>query len=270
MRRRRFFMKAIFPTYLIKQHAKKGMKSKFSTAFLITFIPAVIVSVLAALVISFLPGSENTVTILLSGNAEAMESVIYNFTMAVSAFGALFGFLNIGSIGATLDMIRGKSVKIRDLFKYYDKWYVAAAYPFCTFLYTCIMDAITAIAPASGVLNMVVSALVFLLEIAFFVLQWKLMFFEFVLADSDCANIKEAFKKAWKMSGVHTWVNSWILSVSFFLWFLLSALTGGIALIYVYPYVMFASAALYDLNVIHTQKKTQENAEDVTDDITEE
>ncbi len=241
-------MKPLFPTYIIKQHAKQGMRKSFFKALAVTMLPAFVVSIVAITVMCFTPGFENTLKLLATADIEALDTVFYNFTLAVSALMVVFAFLNVGSMKVTLDMIRGKDVKIRDVFKLYDKWYVAAIYPFITFIYTYGVNELAKMAQASGADAMAMTVVVGVFDIIFYVISFKLIFVEYALADNDCKSFKDAVVKAWRMTGITTIANNLVLMFSFMLWYLLVMFTGGIAMFYVYPYLMFSVAALYDLN----------------------
>lgn len=241
-------MKPLFPTYIIKQHAKQGMRKGFLKAFAVTMLPAVIVSIVAITVMCFTPGFENTLKLLAKADIEALDGVFYNFTLAVSALLVIFAFLNVGSMKVTLDMIRGKDVKIRDIFKLYDKWYIASIYPFVTFIYTYGVNELVKMAQASGADAMVTDVVVGIFDIIFYLISFKLLFFKYVLADNECKSFKASLVTAWRMTGLTTILNNFVLMFSFILWYILVMFTGGIAMFYVYPYLMFSVAALYDLN----------------------
>lgn len=242
-------MKPIFSTYIIKKRAKEGMRRGFFKALAVTFIPALIISTVACGIMMMLPGAENTADLILSGNIEKLETVFDNFSMATGLLGALFAFLSIGSAGATLDMIRGKEVKVRNVFRYYGKWYIAVIYPLCTFAYTYLSEYVSSYLTATGVSDVTVGIISGIFNAAAYVVSLKLMFFEYALSDCECSDIKKAFSEAWSMTGITTVANSITLAFSFLLWAVGVTVTGGVLLIYVYPYLAFSRAALYDLNL---------------------
>lgn len=242
-------MKPIFSTYIIKKRAKEGMRRGFLKAFAVTFVPVVVITLIVCGIMMTLPGAENTADLILSGNIDKLETVFDNFSMATGLLGALFAFLSIGSAGATLDMIRGKEVKVRNVFRYYGKWYIAVIYPLCSFAYSYLSEYVSSYLTATGVSDVTVGIISGIFNAVAYVVALKLMFFEYALSDCECANIKKAFSVSWKMTGITTVANSITLAFSFFLWIVGVTVTGGVLMVYVYPYLAFSRAALYDLNL---------------------
>lgn len=242
-------MKPIFPSYLIKQNAKKSMRRSLLMALAITLVPALVVCVIAAALLCLAPGAENTWVLLTQADLDSLNPVMENLMLSTSALSVVFAFLSIGSKRCVLDMIRGNKVKFKDLFRYYYKWYIAAIYPLAT---TCYSYAVTFLAKRAltiGMNSTAVNIVETIADVVYFVVTYKLIWFEYFLADNDCENLKDTVKKAWKMTAVGNIVNYFALICSFILWFFVSAFTGGLALIYVYPYMMFSQAMLYEMNI---------------------
>lgn len=241
-------MKPLFPTHIIKQHAKQGMNTNFFKALAITMLPALIISAIATVIMLAIPAARSNIELLMSSDPAKVEGATYSLTLVISPLMVLFSFLEVGAAGAALDMIRGKEVKVKNIFRYFDKWYITAVFPLFTFLTSYGTGELATWAEKAGADKTMVMILLGLCDIISLIISMKLIFLNYTLADSDCKSLKEAIKTAWKMTGITTIVNNYILVLSFFLWYILIAFTCGMAMFYVYPYVMFSLAALYDLN----------------------
>ncbi len=243
-------MKPIFPSYLIKQNAKKAMRGNFPMALAITAVPALVVCVIAAALLCLAPGAENTWALITQTNSDldSLNPVVQNLMLSTSALSIVFAFLSIGSKRTVLDMIRGKKVKFANIFRYYYNWYIAAIYPLVTTCYSYAANYLAEKCLSAGMNAVGVEIVATIADVVYFVVTYKLIWFEFYLADNDCKNFKDALQSAWKKTSVGNIVNYFALICSFILWFFVSALTGGLALLYVYPYMVFSQAMLYEMN----------------------
>ena len=248
-------MKPVFPTYILKKRAKEAMQGKFLKALAVSALPILVVLLCTILVMAFVPGAQDAFNLAVNGKFETYEeramyfdSVIDISTTAVSLFSAVFAFLSVGAQRLFLDMLRGKEVKLGNIFCFYGKWYIAFIYPAASaaasFLITYMLDGLL----ASGISSDAVIMLSWILQIAIYFVAAKLIFVEIILADTDCKNIVTAVKASWKMVGWNTVINFVMLIFSFIGWVILSAFTGGILLIYVIPYMSLSIAALYEEN----------------------
>ncbi len=267
-------MKPFFPARIIKNHAKAAMKGKFFKAFAICVVPSVIILAVTALVFLLMPGAVDSVNLIFSGNFESLEArmeymnlVMNNYTWALNLISVLFSFLSLGASKLCLDLLRGKEVKIRGVFSYYNKWYIAILYPALSLLVSFTLSEMTTLLSDSGLSFEVVSVISLVGEFMYLIFTFKFMFVEYALADNDAEDFIGAVKASWNMVGINTVMNSILLALSFFGWFILSAMTGGIALIYVLPYLILASAALYEANRLYVQNMNNQPSEADSDNL---
>lgn len=248
-------MKPVFPTYILKKRAKAAMQGRFLKALAIAAIPLLTVLLCTVLILAFMPGAQDAFNLAINGKFESYEERVMYFdsvmnisTTAVSLFSAVFAFLSVGAQRLFLAMLRGKEVKVGNIFCFYGKWYIASVYPAASaaaaFLITYMLDVLL----SSGMNTDAVMLLSWALQLAIYFVAAKLMFVEFILADTDCRNILAAVKASWKMVGWNTVINFVTLALSFIGWVILSAFTGGLLLVYVIPYMSLAIAALYEEN----------------------
>ncbi|MBR5535288.1 MAG: hypothetical protein IKU60_01435, partial [Clostridia bacterium] len=223
------------------------MRGRFFKALLVSVLPSVIIAGCALLMFFFVPGMRHSLDLILSGSFESLEArrvyfntVIENYANTVSIIMILFSFLNVGSVRLMLDMLRGRDVKIRNIFSYYNKWYITIICPALSFALTWALSYMLEALMVSGADEAMVSALSWVLQIGVYFITFKLMFVDFILADTNCESFKSAITKSWNMVGWNTAINLVVLVFSFFGWFILSALTAGVAFIYMTPYMMIA------------------------------
>ncbi|MBQ8541409.1 MAG: hypothetical protein IJ435_08055 [Clostridia bacterium] len=248
-------MKPVFPTYILKRRAKAAMQGRFFKALAIAAVPLLTVLLCTALVLAFMPGAKDAFNLAINGKFETYEERVMYFdsvmnisTTAVSLFSAVFAFLSVGAQRLFLDMLRGKDAVVKNIFCFYDKWYIAAVYPVASAAAALLITYILDFLLASGMNTDAVMLLSWALQLAVYFIAAKLMFVEFILADTDCKNVLAAMKASWKMVGWNTAVNFVTLALSFVGWIILSAFTGGLLLIYVIPYMSLSIAALYEEN----------------------
>lgn len=92
---------------------------------------------------------------------------------------------------------------------------------------------------------------------AFFTLLWSLLLVipgiiktysysmaQYILADNPELTARQALKESKRITKGHKW-ELFVLQISFFMWYLLSLITFGIALIYVAPYISATTANFY-------------------------
>ncbi len=247
-------MRQAFSSYIIKRRAREAMRGRFFTAFWAAVIPMAVVTLAAVLVFSLIPGANETFEPMLNGQFASIEerelyfnSVADICMQCVNLFSALFAFLSVGAQRLFLDMIRGKEVKIRNVFRYFNKWHIAIIYPALTAAVVTLIREVLDMLLASGVNYEVVTLLAWVIQLALYFVACKLMFFELALADNDCTSFIDAAKASWRMVGWSTVVNSVILLLSFIGWVLAAAFTAGIAFLYLMPYMGLALAAFYEM-----------------------
>ncbi len=247
-------MKPLFPTYIIKKHARAAMQGKLFKAFFIAVIPAAVVLLMAFALYLFMPGVKSSFELALNGSFVSvderiayLESVMQNFMWAIDLLVALFAFLSTGASKLFLDMVRGKDFKIRDIFCFYNKWYIASIYPVLTLAVSFGANkALLYLTKVAG--EQVASVCVLAFNIATLVVGFKLMFIDYCLAENGCTSFIGAARASWKMVGFNTAANSVILAFSFIGWMFASAFTCGILLVYVLPYLSLSLATLYEAN----------------------
>ena len=264
-------MKPLFPTYILKRHAKAAMRGRFFKAFVAAVAPMLCVTLCTILVMAFVPEAKASFDLVINGKFDSYDarSVYFDTLMnisssAMSLFFVIFAFISVGAQKLLLDLLRGKEVKIKNILCFYDKWYIAAIYPALsaalTFLLTNLLDGLI----ASGANADFVVMLSWVFQIIIYFLAAKFMFVDIILADTECKNVIHAMKASWKMVGWNTVINVVILSISFIGWIFLSAFTMGLTLIYLLPYMSLSVAALYEANRKFTEKTVQD--EEISND----
>lgn len=249
-------MKPSFPTYIIKRRAKLAMKGRFFKAFFAAVVPVFVVSAVSALIILLVPGAGDALGMAVNGQFESFEAreIYMNnvkniYIDCIGLVAALFSFLSVGAQRMFLDMLRGKEAEIKNLFRYFNKWHIAIIYPALQAVVTYIIRGMLDSLLNAGMNTGAVTLLAWVIQLALYFVSAKLMFFELALAECDCTSFMKAAKASWRMVGVNTVVNMITLFVSFILWFIASVFTGGVALIYLMPYMSLSIAVLYDENV---------------------
>lgn len=261
-------MKPVFPTYILKLHAKRSMRGRIFKVLAVNLIPLLIMGVIMTIAMGYMPGGYDSFKLMVNGNFASqearmayMDDVFTNILYMQNALSILFAFLSVGCVKVNLDIIRGKEFKIKDVFCYYDKWYIALVYPLATLVIVSIISGGLSLLEAAGLNSDMVSVIAWVLNIALYIVQLKLIFVYYTLADINCENVWQAVKTAWNMTGTHTVVNDIILAFSFIGWFVLGIITSGIALIYAYPYYQLSVAALYEANVRYNEQKKNSESE---------
>ena len=250
----KIYMKPVFPSYIIKRRAKAALKGRVFKAFAIAVLPSAVVVLLSALMFWFMPGVKESFELAVSGSFSSLEaretylsSIMDNCMWATNLLLALFSFLTVGSAKLCLDMVRGKDVKVRDIFCFYDKWYIAAIYPALNLIVSFLWSKLYSVLEA-GIPQAVLSVVALAVDVAILVVGFKLMFIDYALADNDCKSFIRAVKTSWHLVGFNTVLNSVMLTFSFLGWAFFSAVTCGIAAIYMLPYFNLAAATLYEAN----------------------
>lgn len=259
-------MKPLFPTYIIKLHAKKAMLGKFFKVMTCCILPEIIILAFMAIIVLLVPGAGKSIALITTGYFDSMRErleyqqiVFGNLINTLNAVSVLFAFLSVGAQRVCLDALRGRKVKIKQLFQFYDKWYVALVFPLCTLALSFGIE--YAVKLLSEVItNEVALGIIGDLGTAFYyIICIKLFLFNIALADNGCTSLKKAFLSAWKMTGINTILNLMLLSFSFIGWFIISMFTG-IAFLYAYPYFMVCVVALYEANVQYNKAKEENSA----------
>lgn len=261
-------MKPLFPTYVLKKHAKAAMRGNFFKAFAAAVTPLLCVTLCTVLVMAFVPEANEAFDLAINGKFDSYDERVMYFdnlmnisTSAMSMFLAIFAFLTVGAQKLFLDLLRGKEVKVKNIFCFYDKWYIAAIYPVLsaavTFFITYLLDSLI----AAGANTDFVAMLSWVFQIIIYFLAAKFMFVEIILADTECKNVIHAMKTSWKMVGWNTAVNFVMLLISFIGWVFISAFTMGLTFIYLLPYMSLSVAALYEANRRFNEKTLQNETE---------
>lgn len=247
-------MKSVYPPAAFKLYAQKAMQGKFLKSLAAAFIPALIISAVAVLLV-FITPAKDAINLLGSGmfqsSEEQMQYVMklsVRLVYGLNLINLLFYFLNVGAEKLCLDIVRGKEAKVTKIFSFYDKWYIALIWPMISFLLSLGMDVGLEYMDNIGANAIAVTALVYICQLALIFLNIKTAFLPYTLADTGCTSFKKAFVLSFKMTGWKTIGNLFLLYISFFGWFLLVAFTG-FAIIYVYPYLKISTAALYNVAI---------------------
>lgn len=258
-------MKVVISTYVIKEHAKRAMRGRFFTALCACLVPALVIVTIAAAIIYSIPGAVDSFELMLTGDfasgqaQEEYQAMLMNDVMyCLEIVTALFTFLLIGGERVCLDMVRGKKeVKVRRVFAFYDKWYIAIIMPLATFSLSFGANVLMDSLPALGVNSLVTEVVGSVASILILILSIKLCYFNLALADTNCDNFITALKKSWKITDLRMIANTIVLMFSFIGWAFMCALTGGVLFIYVYPYAKLSLATLYDVAVRGMENKEQ-------------
>lgn len=252
-------MKTVFPPAIFKIHANKSMQGNFFKAVAASLLPALIISAVA-IVLVLIPPVSSAINLYSQGmfnnSAEQMQylnDIMSKLLYGINLITVLFYFLIIGGEKVCLDIVRGRKTKIRNIFSFYDKWYVALIWPAISLALSFGFDFALACLENMGVNSAVVSVMASVCQVVVLVLSIKTLFLPYTLADTSC-NFKKAFSRSWKLINFKTAVNIFLLYISFIGWFLLVALTG-FAFVYVYPYFKLSVASLY-IAAVNTQKES--------------
>lgn len=247
----------IFPSFVIKRHAKLSMRGNFFKALGASMLPALIISLIAVIVM-LLPPVSNVINLSVKGMFEnSQEQMLYSVDMiskllyGVNLLLALFYFLIIGGEKINLDIVRGKKAKLKTMFAFYDKWYIACIWPVLTLLLSIGGDMAISAVEKSAVHPVGLEVFVWVWQLVTLIISVKTMFIPYVLADSECKSFTKAFLKSWKLVNIRTMVSIFLLYISFIGWFVLVFFTG-FAIIYVYPYLRLSMATIYHLTVTNT------------------
>lgn len=238
------------PIYALKLDAMRGMRGNMFKALYACVMPAIIISIVASVILSFVPGAMDSVQLIITGvfdSAEAQRSylidVMNTLTNAVQLVNVLFCFLNIGGSFMLLGMIRGKKVGYKNLFAFFPQWLMAAVYALINFAISFVLG----FAREQAVLRFGTAdwiTLAYYLMLLFILL--KFFFVPYILADEKCKNPIRAIKKSWTMVSLKTMGNIIMLALSFIGWVALAMFTFGASLIFAVPYMRLAGAALYE------------------------
>lgn len=246
-------MKPLFPSYMLKGHAKKAMYGNFLKAAAIVMIPPLVIIAVSLLLFNFVPGFKAAFEVTLSGSFESAQarmeyinSLFGKYIWAVQLINVLFAFLSIGAVNLMLGLLRGKEVRIRNIFKFYEKWYIAAIYPALSLLVTVAADKLLEALESAAIGEAYVYFAYLAIEILFMLISFKLMFFEYALCDNGCTDFAGAVKTSWRMTGLNTFFSALTLAVSFIGWLVLALMTAGFLFIYLLPYMTLSFAALYE------------------------
>lgn len=132
--------------------------------------------------------------------------------------------LTIGLYKYVLDITRGKKFDVMDLFNSYKK--------------------VLMIVAASILMSIIVSVGLILLIVPGIIAALALAMTYYIIADGEEDPI-EALKKSNEMMKGYKW-DYFVFTLSFIGWILLACITLGIALIWIYPYMIVAFALYYD------------------------
>ncbi len=263
-------MKPLFPTYLIKRRAKEAMRGKFFKAFAVVFTELLLVVLIGIGVYFLMPGMKRSFGLVLSGAFPSLEArqmymseLMENYQMGTIVITLLFSFVSVGVIKQLLNLIRGREVRVRDVFCYYNKWYVALIYPMVSYLSGWLLSYLIFFAEKAGMSQIAVNFSAIAADVVLMIVSYKLIFLNYALADNDCSDFIGAVKKAWRMVGFNTAINFIWLGLSFLGWLLLSVVGIFLPLLYVLPYMSVATAVLYEMNKEHYEAQGEANVTDV-------
>lgn len=245
-------MSRVFPPIAIKMHAKRMMRGRFRVCAGATIIPALIVTAVFAMLL-FIPQVREAIELITTGSFESEEAQMEFMMKVFSAlvYGlylitAFFNFLSIGGTKVCLDVVRGKEAKLRNIFLFYDKWYVALIMPLITTAISIGADEVTIRLGETGLNGFVAEVLLFHLQLLLFFISLKTAFVPCALADNGCKSFWQALKTSWRMTNFKTMVSLFLLYISFIGWYFLIGLTMGLVSIYVIPYFEVSAATLYE------------------------
>ena len=251
-------MSRVFQPYQIKYHAKKAMRGNFLKALGGVGLPTVIITALSLCVL-FIPAVRESLEVILSGSfasseaqADYISEVYSNLIYTTSLVLALFNFLIIGGESICLDIVKGKETSVKNIFRFYDRWYIALVWPLVTFLLGFGADELLEYMYNANVNEYLIEIFVFVYELAILFITFKTVFIPQALADGECKNFFDAFKTSWKLTNFKTILSIFLLYISFIGWFLI-IMFAFFPIIYVYPYLRMCMATLYQ-----TVKETAE------------
>lgn len=246
-------MKPVFSSYILKRRAKEAMRGQLFRAFTIAVLPMLIVTLATVVVLGLIPDAREAFELAVNGQFETKEARVLYFDdvmticmRCVNLLSALFAFLAVGAQSLFLDMLRGKEVKIKGVFRYFNRWHVALIYPGLTVAVTAAAEKMTDMLTASGMDANTVMAVAWILQLVIYFVAFRLMFVELALADGDCKSFADAVKVSWRITGVNTFVSFASLVLSFFGWVVAATFTAGMAFVYLIPYAELSIAALYE------------------------
>lgn len=247
-------MNKYVPSYLIKLHARNTLKGNFLKAFCAVVTEAVILLGLSALIIAFMPGGFDHFRLMIQGTFSSMEEqimyqadVINMFTGVMNLVSILFAFVSVGCCGMFLGIIRRKKVEFKNVFAYYNQWYIALIYPLAVGAVTYIIGLLTKALNSVGLPDAVLMLVTTMADCTIIFITFKMVFVNYALSDNGCTSVVEAVKTSWNLTNGKTFVNLFALIFSFAGWFFLSMFTMGIAMIYALPYIQASLATLYDM-----------------------
>ncbi len=258
-------MTPIFPSFIVKRHAKMAMRGKFFKTLGATMLPALIVSLISVILI-FIPPVYDAVSLYARGTFANVEEqtlysveIINNLIYGVILLVALFYFLVIGGEKVCLDIIRGKETKVSKIFMFYEKWYIACIWPAISLLLTIVADVVISFMEKSNAPILGIEVFLWVWQLINLIISAKTMFIPYILADNNCESFIKAFIKSWKMVDLRCVVSIFLLYMSFIGWFVLIFFTG-FAIVYVYPYFKLSMATLYHLTLTGAKQEqtTQE------------
>lgn len=253
-------MKSVYPPAAFKLYAQKAMQGKFLKSVAAAFIPQLIITAVAALLILITP-AKDAISLFGSGIFQSSDEQMHylmelslRLVYGLNLINALFYFLNVGGERLCLDIARKKEAKISKIFTFYDKWYIALIWPMTSFILSAGVNMGLEYMDNIGVNAIFVSLTMYTCQLALIFLNIKTFFLPYTLADTGCSSFKKAFVLSFKLTGRKTIGNLFLLYISFFGWFLLVAVTG-FAIIYVYPYLKISTAALYNAAINEYSKE---------------
>lgn len=245
-------MNRIIQPIFLKFHARRAMQGNFFKTLFASMIPALIMTGVM-LAIMLVPSVQNSVKMVTNGIFETSEAqqlytinVLNNLLYGVNLVSVLFYFLTIGVKKFCLNQALGKEAKIKDVFSFYDKWYVALIYPLFTLAVCFGLDRLLILGGDLPVAEaFVIELIVMAVQLGLFVIEFKMTFLPYALAENGCSSFIKAVKHSWKLTNLKTFATIFLLYISFSGWFFLAMLTTGVALIYAYPYLEMSVATLY-------------------------
>lgn len=157
----------------------------------------------------------------LSANIELSDSV----TIVLNILGFLLsGVLTVGLSKFLLNVIKNENPKFTDLFS-----------GFKIYLKTLGLMLLIGVLILAGTLFFVIPGIIIGLGVSMA---------PYILAEDNSKGVIQSLKESWRLMKGHKW-EYFVLQISFFLWYMLGAITLGIAFLWILPYINLTDANYY-------------------------
>ena len=210
----------------LKTDAKDAMRTANPHPVLVTLIYMVILFAVQAIISTF-SGFSSLISGLLGGDSAGVfvtGMLLSTFLVSIIA-SFVIAFLELGFVGYTLRVINRQPAGISDLFAYARLFLKAWGLSFMIGLFTGLWS--------------------LLLWIPGIIAAYRYSQAYYILAENPDKGIMECIRESKEMMVGHK-MDKFILDLSFIPWFLLTAVTCGLAGLYVTPYTSITDAAFYN------------------------